>query len=746
MSIYLYKLGRLAFRRRWVVLAFWVVALLLAGLGASTLSGPTSDGFSIPGTQSQQAQDLLKERFPQISAGGATARVVFEVPAGRVLTAPAPRQAVEEMVAKLRTVPEAKVVTDPYTAGGISANGSVGYVQVTYAAPATSVSAAAKDALKSTVDQANTSGLTVDIGGDVLQESAGGATGELIGIAVAALVLMITFGSLLAAGLPLLSAMFGIGLAVSGITIATGFIQLGSQTSTLALMLGLAVAIDYSLFIVSRYRHELLSGHDPESSAGRAAGTAGSAVVFAGLTVVIALAGLTVVNIPFLTEMGLAAAFSVVVAVIIALTLLPALLGFTGSRVLSKKDRKAMAAGAGAQGTVAEAAGQVSARKTRGERWAEFVIRRPVPILLLAVIGLGVLAVPVASIELNLAAAPGLNTTQGRAAQRLTDGFGAGFNGPLLVVLDVSKAKDPAGAAATAKTELAALKDVTAVSPPVLNQAGNTAILTVIPASGPASESTKGLVGTIRSLSAGLTKTTGADMAVTGQTAVVIDVSDRLGGALLPYLSLVIGLAFILLMLVFRSILVPIKATVGFLLSIGATFGVLVAIFQWGWFAGPLGIEGQTGFIMSMLPIFMIGIVFGLAMDYQLFLVTRMREAYVHGETPNQSIVRGFHHGARVVTAAALIMTAVFSGFIFAGQALVMQIGMGLAAAVLFDAFVVRMTVVPAVMALLGNKAWWFPKWLDRIVPNVDVEGEKLTKLLEDAAAAQDQAELEMAR
>ncbi|MGV0157153.1 MMPL family transporter [Rhodococcus sp. GB-02] len=725
MSIFLYKLSRLAFRRRWAMVGFWVVLLVAGGVGAATLSGPTVNTLSIPGTESQAAQDLLAERFPESSTGGASARIVFESPAGTTLADPAIRQSISELVSALGKDPEVAAVSDPYASGGVSPTGAIGYMQVSYTADSMDLPDSSKELLESAVHDASDSGLAVDVAGNVLMESRAESMGEVIGVAIAAVVLTVTFGSLVAAGLPLISALIGIGIAICTITIATGFIELGSSTTVLAMMLGLAVAIDYSLFIVSRYRSELRDGHDPEIAAGRAAGTAGSAVVFAGLTVLIALAGLFVVNIPFLTSMGLAAAFAVAVAVVISLTLLPATLGFAGSRVLSRSDRRLLASG-----------GQLTHRKTKegaGSRWAKFVIRRRVPVLLASVLGLGLLAIPTFGINLSLASPPVPDTTAARATDRLSEGFGAGFSGPLMVVVDVADATDPAAALSGAQEKLGALPDIAAVTPPALNQAGDTAVITVVPSSGPETEATKALVADIREVAGSLTDEAGATMSVTGQTALTIDVSDRLADALVPYLALVVGLAFILLMLVFRSILVPLKATLGFLLSIGATFGVLVAIFQWGWFAGILGIEGQTGSIVAMLPIFMIGIVFGLAMDYQVFLVTRMREAFVHGDGPDEAVVKGFDQGARVVTAAALIMIAVFAGFIFGGDAFIMQIGLGLSFAVLFDAFVIRMTVVPAVMSLLGSKAWWFPSWLDRLVPNVDVEGEQLTALLADS-------------
>jgi RND superfamily putative drug exporter len=712
MATYLYRLGRFAFRRRRFVVLIWL-GLLAAGVaGAATLSGPTANGFSIPGTESQRAADLLNDRFPQAGADAATARIVFQAPAGQKLT-DAPQ--VQQTLDRLATAPQVARVLDPFSAKAISADGRTGYAQVTYEVTAQEVTPEAQEAVAAAVEPARAAGLTVEYGGDAVQPQGEQQLTEVIGIGVAAVVLLITFGSLIAAGLPLLSAIIGVGIGVTAISAVSGFVDIGSGTPILALMIGLAVSIDYALFIMSRYRHELGTGLEPEEAAGRAVGTAGSAVVFAGLTVVIALAGLFVVDIPFLTQMGLAAAFTVVIAVAIALTLLPALLGFAGRRVLGGRIP-------GLRGGDPEAAG----RMTAGRRWAGFVTRRPLAVLLVTVIGLGALAVPATDLELGLpddsTAAP--DSTQRKAYELLSEGFGPGFNGPLMVVVDAGASADPRAAATVTASAVRGLPDVAMVTPPVFNPAGNTALLTVIPASGPSTQETKDLVTAIRSLP----DRDRAEVAVTGATAVSIDISDKLGGALLPYLSLIIGLAFLLLMLVFRSILVPLKATLGFLLTVVATFGALVAVFQWGWLAGLFGIEGQTGPVISMLPIFLIGVVFGLAMDYQIFLVTRMREEHVHGAAPRAAVVDGFSHGARVVTAAAVIMTAVFSGFILSGETLIREMGFGLALAVLLDAFVVRMTVVPAVMALLGRRAWYLPAWLDRLLPNVDVEGESLRR------------------
>ncbi|MFI8827684.1 MMPL family transporter [Streptomyces sp. NPDC053431] len=714
MATFLYKLGRSAFRRRRLVALLWVALLALAGVGAATAPTATSSSFSIPGTEAQRAFDLLEQRFPGGSADGATARVVFKAPAGQSMKDPANKAKVEKTVAALTSGSDQIArVTDPYTAQAVSRDGSTAYVSVAYKVNAMELTDATRDALKETGHAAQGQGLTVEIGGDALQSMPETGAGEIVGVVIAGIVLVITFGSLVAAGLPLLTAIIGVGIGVSTITALASVLDLGSTTSTLAMMIGLAVGIDYALFIVSRYRAELAEGREKEEAAGRAAGTAGSAVVFAGLTVVIALVGLAVVNIPMLTKMGFAAAGTVVIAVLIALTLIPALLGFAGDKVVGRKQRKAAAGDPG--DAASRNADPKKEKPNAGTRWARFVIRRPLMVLLVGVLGLGAIAVPAASLEMGLPddGVKPTSATERRAYDLLSDGFGPGFNGPLLVVVDGDKAT-----ADRTVTTIKGLQGWAHVTEPTPNKAGDTAMITVIPKDRPSSVATENLVHDIRGA-------TGDDVLVTGATAMNIDFSQKMNDALLPYLALVVGLAFLLLMVVFRSVLVPLKAALGFLLSVVAALGAVVAVFQWGWLGSLFGVE-QTGPIMSMMPIFMVGVVFGLAMDYEVFLVTRMREAYVHGARPGEAIVTGFRHGARVVTAAAVIMIAVFSGFIGSSEQMVKMIGFGLAVAVLFDAFVVRMAIVPAVLALLGHKAWWLPRWLARVLPNVDVEGEGL--------------------
>ncbi|MEV5145549.1 MMPL family transporter [Streptomyces sp. NPDC052727] len=719
MATFLYKLGRLAFRRRHFAALIWVALLTLAGVGAASAPAAGNTSFSIPGTEAQKAFDLLEQRFPGMSADGATARVVFRAPKGEKMTDAVNKATVEKTVKELGSGSEVVSVADPYTGHAVSENGTIAYASVKYEVSGMELEDSSKDALKDAAQDARDAGLTVEIGGDALTATPETGSSEIIGIAVAAVVLVITFGSLLAAGFPLLTAIIGVGIGVSAITALAGALDLGSTTSTLASMIGLAVGIDYALFIVSRYRAELAEGREREDAAGRAVGTAGSAVVFAGLTVVIALVGLSVVNIPMLTKMGIAAAGTVAIAVLIALTMIPALLGYAGRRIKPAGQKSRLLGG----GRTPKKPG----RPNMGTRWAGFVVRRPVAVLLLGVLGLGAAAIPAASLELGLPddGSQPASTTQRRAYDLLSEGFGPGFNGPLMIVVDAKDSADPKAAFAEVGDEIKGLKDVVTVTPATPNKAGDTATITVVPDSKPSSTTTEDLVHAIRDKGADIARETGSQVLVTGSTAMNIDVSQKLNDALLPYLALVVGLAFLLLIVVFRSILVPLKAALGFLLSVMAALGAVVAVFQWGWLSGLMNVE-ETGPVMSMMPIFMVGVVFGLAMDYEVFLVTRMREAHVHGEKPSQAVVTGFKHGARVVTAAAVIMMAVFSGFIGSSESMVKMIGFGLAIAVFFDAFLVRMAIVPAVLALLGKRAWWLPKWLDRALPNVDVEGEGL--------------------
>ncbi|MFM9609469.1 MMPL family transporter [Streptomyces niveiscabiei] len=758
MATFLHRLGRLAFRRRWYVVLIWAAVVALVGLGAMKAPGTTDEEFSMPGIESQKAFDLMEQRFPGAAADGATARVVFVAPDGQKVTATENKNAIEEAVGSLKDGSQVAGVADPFTAKAVSEDGSTAYAVVTYKVTANEVSDASHHALDKAIDQARDAGLTVEAGGTAMEAGAGpGGVAEVIGIAVAAVVLLITFGSLAAAGLPLLTAIIGVAITMLSITLLGDALGLSSSTGTLAMMLGLAVGIDYALFVVSRFREERGKGRDAREAAGLAVGTAGSAVVFAGLTVVIALAGLAVVGIPMLTKMGLAAAGAVVVAVLVALTVVPALLGFWPDAVLKRSERagRVERAGqvesAGRKGRAAWKGREKSDNRTStpvstsastsasasadnmGTRWARFVLRRPLPVMILGVVGLGALALPVTGLQLGMPGdeAKPTSTTERRAYDALADGFGPGFNGPLTIVVDAKGTGDAKAAASAISEKIAGTKGIVSVSPARFDKAGDTAVFSATPATAPTDEKTKTLVKTIRSDRPEVERATGAEFEVTGTTALNIDVSDKVQGALIPYLVTVVGLAILLLLVVFRSVLVPLKAALGFLLSVLAALGAVVVVFQDGHAASLFGVD-QTGPIMSLMPIFMVGIVFGLAMDYEVFLVSRMREGYVHGDSAHEAVVSGFRHSARVVVAAALIMIAVFAGFIGESESMIKMIGFGLATAVLLDAFVVRMAIVPAVLALLGDRAWWLPKWLDRVLPKVDIEGEALVKAADE--------------
>ncbi|MFC7886226.1 MMPL family transporter [Streptomyces sp. NPDC057376] len=735
MATLLYRLGRAAFARRWLVTSLWVLILGIAGVGAAIAPAASEDTSFMPGIEAQKASDLIGERFPGGSTDGAYAQVVFIAPDGSKMSAADERATVEAFVSEAADGPHVSSVTDPFQAGAVSEDGSTAYATVNFAVSSSDLTDDDKAALEKSVDEARDTGLTVEVGGDALAAAISpGGTAEVVGLALAAVVLLVTFGSLAAAGLPLLTAVIGIGISMAGIVALSSTLGLSMTSTSLASMLGLAVGIDYALFVVSRYREERAAGHPAREAAGLAVGTAGSAVVFAGLTVVIALAGLSVVGVPMLTKMGLVAAAAVLVAVLIALTLVPALLGMWPDAVLSRRTRKRGGAAGHASG----------AEENGGSRWARFVLRRPVPVLLACIAGLGIVALPAAHLEMGMPGAESQPTssTERRAYDALADGFGAGFNGPLTVVADLKGADDPDAAAEAIARTVGDTDGVVSVSTPQLNDDRDAALFSAVPTTGPNDEKTKDLVQTIRAERPELQTTTGATFQVTGSTAMNIDVAQALQKALVPYLAVVVGLALLLLLVVFRSLLVPLKAAAGFLLSVLASLGVVVAVFQWGWGAGVLGVE-QPGPIMSLMPIFLVGIVFGLAMDYEVFLVARMREAYIHGDRAPQAVVSGFRHSARVVVAAAVIMIAVFAGFVGADESMIKTMGFGLAVAVLLDAFVIRMAFVPAVLALLGDRAWRIPRRLDKVLPHVDVEGSGLTG---PAVAADDPAPREATR
>ncbi|GAB7036348.1 MULTISPECIES: MMPL family transporter [Catenuloplanes] len=710
MATFLHRLGLGSFRHRWAVTIVWLLVFVGTGVGAVTLSGTMATSFSIPGQESTTALDLIDERFG--GGSGGTAQVVIAAPDGAAVSDPAVAAEITAYVQKLGALPGVESASNPLDPQRptVAPDRSAAYSTVTYGVPAPQITAEQREALLDAVAEARDGGLDTEVSGEASMEPGSdiGGPAEAIGVVVALIVLAITYGSLVAAGMNLLTAIVGVGIGALGITTLSGFVDLQSTTPILAVMLGLAVGIDYTLFIVTRYRHELLHGRDPENATAMAVGTAGSAVVTAGITVVIALAGLAVAGIPFLTEMGIAAAATIVVAVLIAITLVPAVLGFMGRRALPRRLRAAGAVDPEEQG------------RPFYRGWADTVTRFRTLSLLAAVVVLGVVSVPFFSMQTTLIQPAQAGSTQERAQAIIAERFGPGFSGPLVVLVD--------GANATARAtaivaSFQALDGVSFASLAAARPDDAAAMVTVIADSAPDSEETKQLVHTLRDT----VDDAGDDQIyVTGQTAVSVDVAEKLDEALPRYLVLVVGLALILLILVFRSLLVPVIGVLGFLLTIGSALGATTAVFQWGWLNTLVNTETEAP-LLSLAPIIVIGILFGLAMDYQVFLVSRMHEAHAHGASPRDAVITGFKQAAPVVVAAATIMFAVFAGFVPEGNDTIKPIAFALAVGILFDAIIVRMIAVPAALSLLGRAAWWLPAWL-RWLPTLDVEGAALER------------------
>ncbi len=748
MATFLHRLGAVAYRRPWAfVLAWFVVLASIIGL-AATSGGHISTSMTIEGTSSQRVLDQLRKELPVASGGQGT--LVFTVPEGERLDSAARASSIAEAATEIAALPvvvdrssfaagaaqaadpsspprdesggtpESPPATRPLIANGspvpgvlISPDGTVAMLQMQFT---TQVDALPSGTTDDVVQIAETA--VADTGVTVLPSNSlesmhppiGGH--EAIGLVIALLVLLITLGSLWAAGLPILTALIGVAIGVGGAFALSSTITLTTATPALALMVGLAVGIDYALFIVHRQRRLVLTeGLSTADATARAVATAGSAVVFAGSTVVIALVGMTVIGIGFLTTMALVAATTVTLAVLIALTLLPALLGIVGERIWSSKAR---------------ARGTRPGGKRLTNRWVELLVRRPWVAVAGVIVILGLAAIPASDMDLGMSSggSDARGSTSRQSYDAIASGFGEGFNAPLLVVANAD------GGATLNQADLGAitaglngLDNVATASLMGANPDQTLAMFTVIPARGPHDESTAQLVETLRDPANPLTTQTQATFGVTGLTAVNIDITDRLAAAVPEYLTIIVGLSLLLLLLVFRSIAIPLTATAGFLLSIAATFGVATAVFQWGWFIGLVGLD-TGGPLLSFLPIMVTGILYGLAMDYQVFLVSSMREVHAQDMAPRRAIVAGFEHASHVVAAAAIIMVSVFASFALSDDPTIKQFGFALAVGVLIDAFLVRMTLVPAVMSLLGRGAWWLPDWLDRLLPRLDLEGE----------------------
>ncbi len=688
-------------------MAAWLLVIVVTGTAAITLGGNTRDEFNIPGTESQTAIDALDRTFPQLS--GASAYLVTVAPEGKRIDDAASRQLVEDAIDRIKAVDGVSDVFSPYSDDvadiSISADHRAAQVQIQLTGGFTDITEKQKEAVQHADDQLVKAGYESAFGGDMFTDTGSEVSlVELVGVVVAGIVLFLMYRSLRAAVMPVITALAGVIVTTAITFAAAGFITISTSSPLLALMIGTAVGMDYALFIVSRHRELLASGIDAEESAARSVATAGSAVVFAGVTVVIALVGLAIARIPFLTITGVVAALSVVIAVAVALTLLPALLGRAGDRLAPKDGERPP--------------GSFS------RRWVAAVTRFPLAAIATIVVILGVSTIPAQDLQLALpdnGTAPE-GSTQRVAHELVEEEFGAGFNGPLLVTADIISSRDPVGVVDDLERDLRRIDGVRAIGLATPNETADTAVVQVIPDSGPAEQRTADLVHAIRDEAPAWEKEHGIDIAVTGLTAAGIDVSERLKDALLPFGLVVVGLSVLLLMVVFRSVLVPVKATIGFMLSTGASFGAVVAVFQWGWFSTILNVD-QTGPLISFLPIMLMAVLFGLSMDYEVFLMSRMKEEYLRSDDPYRAITDGFVGSSRVVTAAAVIMLAVFAAFVPDGDPDVKPIAFALAIGVFADAFLVRMLFAPAVLQLFGRKAWSMPRRLSSWLPHVDVEG-----------------------
>ncbi|MGW8848923.1 MMPL family transporter [Streptomyces xiamenensis] len=717
MSTFLFRIGRWSFAHRRIVLAIWLLVAVVA-IGAATASGgKTNDNFTIPGTESQRATNLLSERVPELS-GGQTQLVFAAEGDGRIVDT-RQRDAIETSVQNLKAVPQVAVATDPFHGGAVSPDGTIGLGSVQYSVQPGSVDASTLEDVKKAVEPAQAAGVHVAYSGSVFPgwNAAPSETPEIVGVIVALIILLITFGSLIAAGMPIITAILGILITIMSVTALAAVVDVATASTTVAIMLGLSCGIDYGLFVLYRHRNHVLRGMDPQDSAALSVGTAGGAVVFAALTVIIALCGLSVVGIPFLAVMGVSAAGAVLVAMLIALTLLPAILGFAGPHIVRFPGRPRRLH-ARLERTAHTAA--TAPEEHRGARWGAFIVRHRVPVLILGVLLLGLLALPATHMRLGLPSGSSQPTsnTQRQAYDLITEGFGVGANGPLLIVADHVTDKSQTDQLVAA---LGTLPDVAAVQP--LTMANDVSVIQVTPGSGPNDEATTSLVHRIRGDRAAIEGDTGAAILVGGNTASNIDVSAKLSSALPVFLIVVVGLAFLLLTFAFRTFLVPLKSVLGFLLSILAAFGAQVAVFQWGWGQHLFNIEPAE--TVSFLPIIMLAIIFGLSSDYEVFVVSRIKEDYTRTGEARAAVVRGMSHSARVVTAAALIMFSIFVAFMFTSDATIKAIGFSFAIGVLLDAFVVRLTLVPAVMAVAGGRIWSHPRWFRRL-PDPDIEGKRL--------------------
>ncbi|PKN83194.1 MAG: hypothetical protein CVU47_00215 [Chloroflexi bacterium HGW-Chloroflexi-9] len=702
--------GRYAVRRRWPVIATWVVIAALLAVTARSISQGTVSSLTIPGAESQDAVEVLQRSFPQ--RAGDYMDVVFAAPGG--IDQPDTQARIDGLIQRASEVPGVIGVASPYELGGIvSADRTVAIARVLFALPADDVPAETAEAISTLAASANSAALTVELGGPVAlaQEREGPNESTVLGLIAAVVVLLVLFRALVPSVLPIVSSMAGLATGFAVIFAMTAVIDLSKFAPNIAAMLGLGVGIDYALFIVARYRENVLAGHTTEEAVGIAMATAGKSVAFAGSVVITSLLGLGLMGIPFVAWLGVSASAMVAVTMLTALTLLPALLGVVGVRIVTRRQRPTPAS---AQAT------HVQHETSLWFHLGHAIMRRPYVFFVVSAVILLGLSVPVLDMRLGSADAGNnpTSTTTRRAYDLVAGAFGPGMNGPLQVVIEGATPEE----LEQARLAMLGTAGVQSVSQPLVNPAGTTVVLSVVPTTSPQAAATADLVHVMRDeVLPGALGDGGATAYVGGATARAIDIADRIGNRLPLFFSLVIGISFVLLVLVFRSLAIPLKAALMNLLSIGAAYGVVVAVFQWGWGMELVGVT-QAGPIESFLPMMLFAVLFGLSMDYEVFLVSRIREEYLASHDNAASVARGLAATASVITAAAAIMIVVFLSFVLNDQRVVKEFGLGLAVAVFVDATIVRLLLVPATLALMGDWNWWLPAWLDRLLPRISIE------------------------
>jgi RND superfamily putative drug exporter len=686
-----------------------ILAIAMLGAVSSTAGGAFVNQFSVPNTQAQQAIDLLQSRFPQQAGDSST--VVIKAPAG--IRAPAIEARVTRLLAELRALPDVEAVVSPLTTpGSISRDGTIAKFSVQYDKQATDLSKASMNALVNLRQSvSDPPAFQVEIGGQVMAQAEGQAgigSEELYGILAAIVILLLAFGSVVAMGLPIVAALGGLGASTLALTIVARFMSLPSFTSAFAAMIGLGVGIDYSLLVVRRFQFGLARGLTVAEAVVTAMGTAGRTVLFAGTAVVVAMLGLWTVGIPFVSYLGTSAAIVVAFAVLVANSVLPALLTVIGTRINVLRLPGV---------PLVETDGGI------GRRVAKVSRRAPVPVALAAAALMLLIAVPFLSLDLGSSDAgsnPTTSTTR-RAYDLLTEGFGPGVNGTIILAVAV----DNSSAIAAVKNlpdRLRGVAGVASVAPAYFNRDKTAATIGLIATTSPQADATKALIARLRTVAPQALAGVSAHVYVGGATATFIDLGDKVASRLALFFAVVIGLGFLILMAVFRSIVIPLTAAAMNLLSIGAALGILVAVFQWGWFNGLLGLT-RTGPIESFIPMMMFAILFGLSMDYEVFLVSRIHEERHNGSSNADAVEHGVSHTMRLIVAAGAIMASVFLSFAFGDMRVIKEFGIGLSSAIMIDAVVVRLFLVPAVMHVFGDRNWWFPAWLDRIVPQLNIEG-----------------------